>query len=92
MIIMSSQTRIHVLILAPGLALRNAWTLVKGSSVPTAYLIGEAAGLRKFRELIPVYVANVRNREGTRAFVFQVISPLLSVVATPNTNAIMSEA
>lgn len=92
MIIMSSQTRIRVFSWAPRLALMNSWTLVKGSSLPRAYLIGEAAGLRKFRELIQVYIANVRNREGTRTFAFQVISPLLSVVATPNTNAIMPEA
>lgn len=102
MIIMSSQTRIHVLIWAPGLTLMNSWTLVKGSSFPTAYLKGEAAGFSfvrrnlllsgKFRELTPVYIANVRNRKGTRTFAFQVIVPLLSVVATPKTNAIMPEA
>lgn len=92
MIIMSSQTRIHVLIWAPGLTLMNSWTLVKGSSIPTAYLIREAAGLRQFGELSPVCIADVRNRKGTRTFAFQVISPLLSVVATPNTNAIMPEA
>ena len=65
---------------------------MKGSSIPTPYLIGEAAGLREFRELIPVDIANVRNRKGTKTFAFQVISPLLTVVATPNTGAIMPEA
>lgn len=53
---------------------------------PTPYLIEEAAGLRGFRKHIPVYTAHMGNRTETRTFAFQVMSPVLTVVATPNTN------